>query len=231
MNAGDLVVITIVVLSGLIALMRGFIREVLSLAAWVGAAFVTMWGFSYARPHARALIGNPMLADITAGVVLFLVSLVVFSIVSHAIGNAVRNSGLNALDRSLGFVFGLARGLLLIGLGYLTLAMWGWNTPADRPDWIRTARTLPLVEATAEFLRGLAPPEFRGQTRTAGDAVTRGVRQAEEAQRALRALSIPSANTPASSNETGYKTDVRRDLERLIQNTQMPEPQPAEPRR
>ena len=226
MNAGDLVVIAIILLSGLIALWRGLIREVLSLAGWVGAALVTLWAFAYVRPHARSLIDNPLLADLAAGVILFVVSLVVFSVISGAISNLVRNSSLNAIDRTLGFVFGLARGLVAVALVYLALALWVWAKPTDRPDWVTKARTLPLVEATANILRGFAPPEFRGKMQEVEDETTRRARQAQEAQRALRALGTPSAITPAPESETGYKTDVRRDLERLIQNTAPAEGQP-----
>ncbi len=225
MNAGDLIVIAIILVSGLIALWRGLIREVLSLAGWVGAGLVTLWAFSIVRPHARDLIANPLLADLAAGVALFVISLVVFSVISTAIGNLVRNSSLNAIDRTLGFVFGLARGLVAIALVYLALALWVWAKPTDRPEWVVQARTLPLIEATADLLRSFAPPEFRAKTQAAEDEVERRARQAEEAQRALRALGTPAAITPAPESETGYKTDVRRDLERLIQNTAPPEGQ------
>jgi membrane protein required for colicin V production len=225
MNAGDLVVIAVILLSGLIALWRGLIREVLSLVGWVGAGLVTLWAFAYVRPHARSLIDNPLLADLAAGVLLFVVSLVIFSVISAAIGNLVRNSSLNAVDRTLGFVFGLARGLVAVALVYLALALWVWTKPADRPEWVTKARTLPLVEATADILRGFAPAEFRGKTQAVEDEVTRRARQAQEAQRALRALGTPAAITPAPESETGYKTDARRELERLIQNAAPPEGQ------
>src|SRR5262249_11539599 len=135
-------------------------------------------------------------------------------------------SSLNALDRTLGFIVGTVGGIAVVALTYLAFTQWIWATPAERPEWVLQARTLPLVEATADFLRGLAPPEYRGRARAAESEITRRARQAEEAQNALRALGSPSPNTPASDAETGYKTDVRRDLERLIQNAQPHEGQP-----
>ncbi len=226
MNAGDLVVIAVVLASGLIALMRGFIREVLSLAGWVGAGLVTLWGFTLARPVARGVITNPLLADVVAGVALFVVSLVLFSIISGAIGNLVRNSSLNALDRSLGLVFGIARGVVIVALAYLALALWAWNTPDERPGWITEARTLPLIEAAANLLRGLAPPEFRARAQAVENEASRQAQQAQEAERALRALAVPTVINPATGGETGYKSDVRRDLERLFQNAQPSESPP-----
>lgn len=226
MNAGDLVVLSALGLFAIFGLLLGFVGVVLLAARWVGASLITMWGFPYAQKVARSLIDTALIADILAGVALFVVSLVVLSIVSHGIGNLIRRSSLNALDRTLGFVVGTIGGIGIVALSYLAFSQWIWATPADRPEWVRQARTLPLVEATAEFLRGLAPPEYRGKARAAEDEVVRRARQAQDAQKALRALGTPTTNTPASDAETGYKTDVRRDLERLIQNAQPPEGQP-----
>ena len=102
----------VVVLSGLFAMARGFVREVLSLASWVGAALVTLWGFGIARPYARTLIESTLLADIVTGVALFICSLVLFSMIGGGIASLVRGTGLNALDRTLGFLFG--RGLCFV---------------------------------------------------------------------------------------------------------------------
>jgi membrane protein required for colicin V production len=225
MNAGDLVVLSALGLFAIFGLLLGFVGVVLLAARWVGASLVTMWGFVYAQKLARQLIGTPLIADVVAGIVLFVVALVVLSIISHAIGNLIRKSSLNALDRTLGFIVGIVGGTAVIALTYLAFAQWIWATPADRPDWVRQARTLPLVEATADFLRGLAPPEYRGKARAAEEEISRRAQQAQKAQKALRALGAPATNTPASEAETGYKTDVRRDLERLIQNAQPPEGQ------
>lgn len=226
MNAGDLVVLSALGLFAIFGLLLGFVGVVLLAARWVGASLITMWGFVYVQKLARQLISTPLIADVVAGVGLFVISLILLSIISHAIGTLIRKSSLNALDRTLGFIVGVVGGIAVIALTYLAFAQWIWTTPADRPDWVRQARTLPLVEATADFLRGLAPPEYRGKARAAEDEISRRAKQAQEAQNALRALSAPTTNTPAAEAETGYKTDVRRDLERLIQNAQPPEGQP-----
>jgi membrane protein required for colicin V production len=225
MNAGDLVVLSALGLFAIFGLLLGFVGVVLLAARWVGASLITMWGFAPAQKLLRGLIESPLIADIVAGVGLFVVSLVVLSIVSHGIGNLIRKSNLNALDRTLGFIIGTVGGIAVVGLSYLAFTQWIWAAPTDRPEWVRQARTLPLVEATADFLRGLAPPEYRGKAKAAEDEVSRRAQQAQDAQRVLRALNVPTTNTPASDAETGYKTDVRRDLERLIQNAQPPEGQ------
>jgi membrane protein required for colicin V production len=207
-NAFDAIVLAVILLSALIALLRGFVKEVLSLAAWAGAVLVTLWGFALARPYFRTFIGNQLLADVATGLALFVLSLIVFAMVAHGTSSLVRrSSSLTAVDRSLGFVFGIFRGALLLGLAWLALA---WAIPSEkRPDWVFEARTRPAIEQIAEFLIGLAPPEFRGQVRTVGD-------QAQRGSEALRALQQLQPNPTSQSGETGYKRDDVQGLEQLI---------------
>jgi len=207
-NAFDAIVLAVILLSALIALLRGFVKEVLSLAAWAGAVLVTLWGFALARPYFRAFIDNQLLADVATGLALFVASLIVFAMVAHGTSALVRrSSSLTAVDRSLGFVFGIFRGALLLGLAWLALA---WAVPSEkRPDWVFEARTRPAIEQIAEFLVGLAPPEFRGQVRTVGD-------QAQRGGEALRALQQLQANPTSQPGETGYKRDEVQGLEQLI---------------
>jgi membrane protein required for colicin V production len=217
-NAFDAIVLAVILLSALIALLRGFVKEVLSLGAWVGAVLVTLWGFALARPYFRTFIDNQLLADVATGLALFVLSLIVFAMIAHGTSSLVRrSSSLTAVDRSLGFVFGIFRGALLLGLAWLALA---WAIPSEkRPDWVFEARTRPAIEQIAEFLVGLAPPEFRGQVRTVGD-------QAQRSGEALRALQQLQANPTSQSGETGYKRDDVQGLEQLIDRVR-----PAAPNR
>ena len=217
-NAFDAIVLAVILLSALIALLRGFVKEVLSLAAWAGAVLVTLWGFALARPYFRTFIDNQLLADVATGLALFVLSLIVFAMVAHGTSALVRrSSSLTAVDRSLGFVFGIFRGALLLGLGWLALA---WAIPSEkRPDWVFEARTRPAIEQIAEFLVGLAPPEFRGQVRTVGD-------QAQRSGEALRALQQLQPNPASQPGETGYKRDEVQSLEQLIDRVR-----PATPNR
>lgn len=132
--------------------------EVLSIAGWVGAALVTLWTFGDARPYLRQYIEMQLLADILTGVGIFVVALVIFSTISHLIARVVKGSALNAVDRSLGFLFGLVRGAVLVCLGYLLLTSWVFPE-TKRPPWLENARMLPWVEQGAEYLKGLVPQE------------------------------------------------------------------------
>lgn len=221
-NPADLTILMVIVLSGLFAMARGFVREVLSLASWVGAALITLWGFTLARPYARSLIANTLLADIATGVVLFICSLILLSMVGGGLASLVRGAGLNALDRTLGFLFGLLRGALIVAL--LWLAFSSAFRPEEHPVWVREARSLPLVERFADFLRNLAPPEFRTKMQATGDSVKSGISEAQQYRNILAAPATPQLKSPAVSGETGYKADERRGLDGLIQRAQPAEP-------
>jgi membrane protein required for colicin V production len=217
LTVADVAVIGILLISALWAFIRGFVREVLGVAAWVGAAFVTLYGFAYVRPYARQLISLDFVADGVAVVVLFVVSLILFSIVSHAISSQVRDSALSAIDRSLGFVFGLLRGAVIVCIGYLLLK---WAVPPqDRPGWIMSARSLPAIEQGVAILEQLIPRSARDRGATEAERLRQGTEQAADKARALQTLIDPPARTEPSRDPAGPTKQDKRQLENLLQQS------------
>ena len=153
MNTIDIIVIAVVGLSTLIAFLRGFVREVLTIGSWLGAALVTLYGFPLLQGKFEHWISSKMAADIACGIVLFLVSLIIFMTISHMLAGFVRGSALTAVDRSLGLLFGLVRGAILVSLAYM-LVLW-----AD-PNMLQGARTQPMMQRGAEILKDMAPAEL-----------------------------------------------------------------------
>jgi membrane protein required for colicin V production len=196
-NGLDLVVIIIVLISAVLALLRGFVKEVLGILAIVGAGFSTLWLFTPARTFARQYIEAALLADIVAGATLFIVTMIVFSLVSSAISHRVRESSLGPLDRTLGFLFGLVRGGAIVSLAWLAMN-WVWETPAKQPDWMKDARTAPFLHKGGDVLRALVPASLlergRGTAREAADTA----RTASDAAKILR----PSQ--PDTTNKNTY---------------------------
>lgn len=210
-NLIDLIVVTVIVLSGVFALARGFVKEVLSIISWVGAVFATLYGFNIASAVARRFIGAPLIADAVAGGALFLITLFALSFVSGLISNRVRGSAAGSVDRSLGFVFGLLRGFVLISIAYLALS---WVLPpAEQPTWVRAAKTMPLLERGAGLLASFAPAALGANTleQRSMPANDRGARSAQDSS-AVKPL--PPVSGP------GYKMDERREMDRLIQGNQ-----------
>jgi membrane protein required for colicin V production len=153
MNTVDIIVIAVVALSALIAFLRGFVREVLTIGSWLGASLATLYGFPLAQPKFEQWISSKLAADIVCGISLFLVTLVLLSILSHMVARFVRGSALTAVDRSLGLLFGLVRGAILVSLAYMLIF-------ALDPNILRGARTTPMMARGAEILRDLAPNEL-----------------------------------------------------------------------
>jgi len=156
-NPFDTAVIAIILLSGGLAFLRGFTREILSLLAWLGAAVISYFAFPYIRPMGEAFISPSWLADGVSALGAFIPALIVLWILSHAISQKVKGSRVGALDHTLGFIFGLARGAVLVAILFLGL---GWLVPLQPtpPDWVGKARTLPLVSYAANLFLNLRSP-------------------------------------------------------------------------
>jgi membrane protein required for colicin V production len=155
----DLVVLAVLAVSALLAFMRGLVREVLGLAAWVGAIAAAVWALPHARPQFREWLGeSPWLDPITFGVV-FLITLIVLIIISRWISALVRDSPVGGVDRTLGLVFGLVRGAALVILAYIGTGM---VVPLDRwPQPVRDARALELADEGARWVVQKLPAEYR----------------------------------------------------------------------
>ncbi len=155
----DLVVLAVLAISALLAFMRGFVREVLGIGAWVASVLVSLWAFPFARPHFREWLGTPDLVDPVTFVAVFVVALLVLLLVSHWIGALVRGSILGGLDRTLGLVFGLIRGAALVVFAYIAV---GLVIPMDRwPDPVLQARSLPVAYAGAAWAAAQLPADYR----------------------------------------------------------------------
>jgi membrane protein required for colicin V production len=219
MNALDFAIIAVVALSAIFAFARGFVREVLSIIAWVGAALITLYGFAYAYGTIIRFVTTPLLADLIAGAGLFVVSLIVLTLLTGYIARFVSSSALSPVDRTLGLIFGLARGVVLVSLAYLVVDI---SLPQnDRPSWIKEAKSERFLAKGADMLRNALPESLQVKTAGAADDATRALDRAQEAQKAMRAFSTPAASATAKPGEAGpsYKSSDRRDMDRLIGNT------------
>ncbi len=175
MNVIDIGVFVIVVLSALLAFSRGLVRELLSVAGWVGAAFATLYLFPLAQPLARDLIPITLAADLGSALLIFLVVLIAFSILSGFITRRLHQTDFKLLDRSLGFVFGAARGLVLLSLGLL-LVNWAYK-PDERPKSVREAKSLPVLAYGADLLRSLVPNDFLEGSKVSVDDLKKRTRK------------------------------------------------------
>ena len=235
----DIIIAIVMLVSAFLAYMRGLVREVLAVGAWVGAAFSALYGFAFIKPHVQTVISHELIANIVTGVSIFVSSLILLSIFSHAISKSVKGSALSALDRALGCVFGLARGAILTCLIYLG-AVWIW-TIDELPDAILRAQSLSVVQSGAEMLLALAPTRTTRTTTTTMTTTTTGRRRSGSGSIApppglaarsrealtwklntrLRALTNPqpqSDEKATGNSQPAYNKNERKDMQRLIES-------------
>jgi membrane protein required for colicin V production len=154
----DLAVITIVLVSGMLALLRGFTREVLAILSWVAAAIAAYYLHPMALPYVKPYLAKDELALAASVAAVFFVALVLVSLITVKLSDIILDSKIGALDRSLGFVFGAVRGCLLAVVAFV---FYGWLVPdANQPEWVRNARAKPLLQAGGEKLRELLPDDM-----------------------------------------------------------------------
>lgn len=158
MNWFDFAVLGLLAMSGLLAMARGFVKELLSLAGWIIAAIVTFMALPYVREPVRNIVKSQTIADIGSGIVIFLVVLVLCGLITHALTRRLPSGTFGFVDGLLGLVFGLARGALLVSLAYLLL---NFAFKSDNlPPWVLEAKTKPYLDQGADILRRLNPEEW-----------------------------------------------------------------------
>ena len=188
-------------------------------AASVGAAAITYFAFSHVYGIVARVVATPLLADLVAGAGLFVISLIVLTILTSYVAGFVQSSALSPIDRTLGLIFGLARGAVLVSLAYLVLDI---SLPLnDRPVWVNQAKSHPFLVQGADMLRNVLPEGLQVKSTAAAEDTQRALDRATDAQKAMRALSSPAAPSPAKSGQEqapGYKAGDRREMDRLIEN-------------
>ncbi len=154
MTGFDIAVLIVVGLGAITGFMRGFVQEVLALAAWVLSMVAIR---QLHTPLSEALmphIGTESGAAVLAFAILLLVPYAIFKLLANRMGEASRNSVLGPIDRVLGFGFGSIKGMLIVVVTFSLLVL-GYDTvwgAGGRPTWITQARSYPFVNAASEAL-------------------------------------------------------------------------------
>jgi membrane protein required for colicin V production len=155
----DGAVLLIVGLSAVFSMVRGFVREVLGVGAWVGASFAAVKFYPLVLPEISSVLPMKNFVVYAAMAVIFLIVLILLSLLSALIGGLVRDSALSALDRSLGLVFGVARGAVIVCVAYIALSV-----GVAEPEWpapVVNARFLPWAHDGAGDLVALLPHSYQ----------------------------------------------------------------------
>lgn len=221
----DLVVIGVVLISALLAAVRGLTREVLAIASWAAAAAVAWVFHPQVLPILKQYIPNDTVALIASIASLFLVTLIVVSLVTARISDFVLDSRIGALDRTLGFVFGAGRGLLLAVIGYLFFA--ALVGPEKMPPWARDAKAKPMLEETGRSLITMLPQDVNADFFKTLLKPKSGTEPTEAPAEEPRQPATPGTE-PQRRTEVPNATD-RQALQRTIDATRPATPAPTRP--
>lgn len=178
----DAALVAVVAISGLVAMYRGFTREVLSILSWLTAAvaafYVTIYQRGLAEELAKQFATAPqqthiIIAQIAIGTAIFLVVLIIVHIITSHISDTVLDSRVGAIDRILGLGFGVLRGFILVVIPYMfavsflckdgaTLAIAQGCQPGELPPWVEEARSAGMIKGAGSglfgFLHRFVPP-------------------------------------------------------------------------
>jgi membrane protein required for colicin V production len=153
----DIILLMVMLISGLLAMIRGFMREILSIGAWGVAAVVTLYSYSRVLPMAKQYFTSDTVAAAVSVGGVFLATLLIVSIITARISDMVLDSRVGALDRTLGFLFGLGRGLVIVVVAFLFFA---WLVPdRSQPEWVRSAKSKLVLQNTGQWLMSMLPDD------------------------------------------------------------------------
>jgi membrane protein required for colicin V production len=231
----DLIVIIVILLSAGLAFFRGFIREALTILGVVGGLlaayqfgddvtplFNSWLGVSNdpnsleAQRQFAGVIGYDQLAKVLAYACVFILVVVILSIVSYFLSRGAEKIGLGMIDRTFGVIFGIARGILILGLIYLPFQM--FLAEEEKEEWFSGSRTIIYVEWTAEWIRNFFPDNFMEE-----DEVRTKTDETRQKLKALEILPEVMENEETDRNTQGYQEEQRESLDQLIEQEALEE--------
>jgi membrane protein required for colicin V production len=205
----DAIAVLILAVSALVGVVRGALREVTTVIAFVIAVFAAAFALRFTGPLARAAVHPSWAANAVALLVVFLAAYIALRVIAAGLTRSVHNTrALGTLDRTIGGAFGLARGLIVLGVFYL---VFNAATPPERvPTWISHAAFYPLSRACAEVLRTFAPQ---------GSAVVKHLKPAmENAVRSGGSDEAASSDSGQSAGK-GYSDAARKALDDVVEKS------------
>ncbi len=227
----DLAVLAIVLVSALLSMLRGFSREVLAIASWAAAAAAAYYFYPVVVPHLTPYIHKEVVAQAVAAAIVFFGTLIVVSLFTVRLSDAILDSKIGALDRTLGFLFGVARGFLLAVVAF---AIFNWLvSEKQQPEWVRTAKMRPVLTDTADKIVAMLPEDaaatIDGWIKSRGNMIPANEEPTDESSAApvttkpAAPAPAPAAQKKADSSTTPNSTLDKQKLDAII-NKNVPAP-------
>lgn len=218
-NAVDLAICALVLLSGLHAFWRGFLRESLNIIAWIVAIYGGIYAYPLLGPTVREYVPNATAANWIAGAAVGIAILIALSVLIHQLVRLLRRAGVGAVDRSLGFLFGLIRGAALVSLCFLLLQQIV-KDETEYPEWVRSANSLPMLRAGAGLLVELVPDHLRDTLGDLSEDARTAARQKQKNYERLVSPPVAPGGSSGTAREKGYTVEERDAMDRALRQLQ-----------
>ncbi len=151
----DLIILGIIALSALISLIRGFVKESISLLTWIIAGILAFRYFSPMSELLEPFVTSPTMRGIAGFAILFVSTLIIGAIVNFIMSQLVSKTGLSGTDKALGVVFGGARGVLIVTMVVLLASL----TPMPEAQWWQDSVMVGYFQQLAEWVKGIIPAD------------------------------------------------------------------------
>lgn len=224
----DIAVIVVLLISIIIAVLRGFIREVLTILGMFGGAVAAYIGGPAVAPMMRSLLGveegvepeklfdaipYDMVADGLGYFVVFVAFLIILSVLSHFLSAFVKTLGLGAVDRALGAAFGVLRGILVLGLLYLPVHK---LVEVEEYEWLSSSQTRVYLAPVSEWILSLIPSSDVGDGESGEPSKAHKIIKDMDL---LKNLTEPSdEKSSADPQKDGYNADFREGMDKIIED-------------
>src|SRR6185312_13435724 len=152
----DGILVGFTLVSAMLAMVRGFSREVLSVVSWAAAAAAAFFYYKPVLPYVQPYIDNDKIAMAAAAGIVFIIALIVVTVITMKLADWIIDSRVGALDRTLGFLYGAARGILVVAVA---LMFFNWLAGDKAPAWIDQAKSKPLLESIGAKIESLLPED------------------------------------------------------------------------
>lgn len=239
----DVIVLVVILISALVSFLRGVIREILTILGVIGGLVAAYYGGPILNPYMEDWLGvkepaegekvekfmgiltYDMLAEILSYGLIFIVVVVILSIISHLLAETVRAIGLGPIDRTLGVIFGIARGILLIAIVFIPVRIAA--SEEKREEWFKDSKSYFYVDKISQALIDMVPDAVLDELKEDAETVEEGINTREKLQN-MNVLKKDQAADGKTENDAakgpGYTEEFREEMDKLFEN----KPEPGE---